>query len=128
ASLRRPSVRLPPVLGRARPECRLIRDDARVAPDLFRASGVAQQIRVVALLPDEHEVRCGHELRDERTPRSRAWEWISAYAIPPGVLLAVLAGPDLLVDLGPARLDDARAPEPPLLRLHARNASATPGP
>ena len=57
--------RLPRVVRRARPEAGVVGDDPRVASDLHRARGVAEQVRVVALLPDEHEMRRGHEDRDD---------------------------------------------------------------
>ena len=57
---------LPRVVRGARPEAVLVRDDARVAADLLRALRVPEQVRVVALLPDEDEMRGGHEVGDER--------------------------------------------------------------
>ena len=86
---------------------------------------MAQQVRVVALLPDEHEVRRGHELGDERATGGGARKRIGAHAVPAGMLLAVVAGPDLLVYLGSGRLDDSRMPELELLPRHGPKGSYT---
>ena len=49
-----------------------------------------EQVRIVALLPDEHEVRRGHEVRDERAPLGRARERIGADAVPAAVVAVVV--------------------------------------
>ena len=77
--------RLPCVVRRARPERRLVVDDTRIAADLHRTRRVAQQVRVVSLLPDEHEMRGGHELRDERATGRRTGKRIGAHAVPAGM-------------------------------------------
>src|SRR5512145_349817 len=59
---------LPGVVRRARAEGALVLDDARVATDLLRPLGVPEEIRVVALGPDEDQVDGGHEVRHERAP------------------------------------------------------------
>ena len=56
---------LPRVVGRAGAEARLVADDTRIPPDLLRALRMPEEVRVVAFLPHEHEVRRGHELGDE---------------------------------------------------------------
>ena len=70
-AVHRPAGGLPGVVRGARPERPLVGDDARVAPDLLRALGVAEEVRVVPLLPDEDQVRGGHELGDERAAGGR---------------------------------------------------------
>src|ERR1044072_7022871 len=90
AAVTRPPRRLPRVVRGTRAEIDLVRDDPRVAANLFRPLGVPQQVRVVLLLPDEHEVRGGHERRDEGASGSRTWERIGADAEPADVLVAVL--------------------------------------
>src|SRR4029077_16597605 len=87
---------LPGVVRGARTEPGLVRNHARIAPDLFRARGVAQQVRVVALLPDEHEVRRGHEVGHERAALGRTGKRIGADAEPAGVIVPVLPAPELL--------------------------------
>src|SRR5207237_10528762 len=62
-AVHRATRRLPRVVRRARPEGRLVRHDARVAPDLFRPARMTKQVRVVALLPHEDEMRGRHELQ-----------------------------------------------------------------
>ena len=77
-----PAGGFPGVVRGARPETGLVLDDARVPADLLRALGVAQQVRVVALLPDEDQMRRGHELGDEVAPVRRARERIGRDAVP----------------------------------------------
>ena len=78
-----------------------------------------QEIRIVALLPDEHEVRCSHEDGDERTAGRRARKRIGSHAEPAGMVAFLLTGPELLVL---DRLDLARAGTAllKLLALHPR--------
>src|SRR5207245_9014108 len=58
--------------------------------------GGPEQVRVVALLPDEHEMRRRHEVRDERAARRRARERIGPDAEPAAVVGAVVVRPELL--------------------------------
>ena len=81
-AVHRPPGRLPRVVRRARPERRLVRDDPRVPADLLRALRVPEEVRVVALLPDEHEVGRGHEHGDERAALRGARERIGLHAEP----------------------------------------------
>src|SRR5205823_8684192 len=60
-------------------------------------TGLLQQVRVVLLLPDEDQVRGGHELRDELTARSRTRKRIRPDAPPPVAIGAVVAEPELLL-------------------------------
>src|SRR4029079_13123560 len=78
--------RLPRVVRGARPEAVLVRDDPRVAADLLRALGVPEQVRVVALLPDEDEVGGGHEVGHERAAVGRTGKGVGANAEPAGVV------------------------------------------
>ena len=83
-----PARGFPRVVRRAGAERGLVRHDARIAPDLLRTPGVTQQVRVVALLPDEDQVRGRHELGDERAALGGARERIGRDAEPPAVVLA----------------------------------------
>src|SRR5205823_5125131 len=113
------------VVRRARPVAGLVRDDAWIATDLLRARGRAQKVRIVALLPHEHEVRGSHELRDEHAARRGTRKRIRRDAVPARVALAVFAFPDLLVDLGRDVLDHARVTELEVLPFHGPNGSDT---
>src|SRR5581483_808068 len=84
-AVHRPPRRLPRVVRGARAEGGLVRDHARVATDLLRPLGVTEQVRVVALLPDE--IAAG---RRARKGRRRDAE-------PARVVLAAVAGPQLLL-------------------------------
>src|SRR6185436_2179401 len=88
---------LPRVVRGARAERGLVRDDARVAADGLRAACMPEEVRVVALLPDEDQVRSGHVLGDKRAPVGRAREGVRRDAVPPGVVLVGVVGPELLV-------------------------------
>src|SRR5206468_11620133 len=114
---------LPRVVRRARAVRLLVGDDARVAADLFRALRVAQQVGIVSLLPDEHEMRRCHELGDEAAARSGTRERIGAHAIPAGMRCVVVTGPQLLVDVRIDLLDDAYASEVELLPFHAEKVA-----
>src|SRR5215475_8089767 len=81
---------LPRVVRGARAEVGLVGNDPRVAADLHRALGMAEQVRVVALLPDEHEMGGGHEHGHEGAVGRRAGERIGADTEPADVLGAVL--------------------------------------
>src|SRR5207302_3234519 len=78
----RASRRLPGVVGGIRAESRLVGDDVRIATDLLRALRVPQEVRVVTLLPDEDEMRGGHEVGDEGATRGRARKGVRANAEP----------------------------------------------
>src|SRR4029079_9555230 len=78
---------------------------ARVAADIARAGGVTQEVRVVDLLPDEDQVRRGHELRDEGAAVSRAREWVGPDAEPP-VVVAVVVLPELFFILDDRVVED----------------------
>src|SRR4029079_4759107 len=90
-----------------------------------RTGGVTKQIRVVALLPHEDEVRGGHEHGDEPAAGRRARKRVGGDAEPARVLLVVLAGPDLLGLVRDRLFDDACAPELEVLPFHGPNGSAT---
>ena len=81
-----------------------------------------QEIRVVGLLPDENQVRGGHEVGDERAAARGTGERIGADAEPATVVGAVVFRPELLVGeellvekASPSRLEAAV--------LHAKQAS-----
>src|SRR5207302_1373857 len=65
-------------------------DDARVPARLLRPLRVPEEIRVVALLPDQHEVGRGHEVGDELASGSRTRKRIGRHALPAAVVVAVL--------------------------------------
>ena len=73
-----------------------------------------EQVRVVSFLPDEDQMRGGHELGHEGTPLGRARERICADARPAGMIAGVVVLPELFVLLGnhELELDD----EPTLVR------------
>src|SRR4051794_20284704 len=122
-AVHRPARRLPRVVRGARAEVDLVRDDVRVAADLLRALRVTEKVRVVLLLPDEHEMRGRHERRNEETAGRRTGERIGADADPPDVLLAVL-GPELFALLG-NRLAHSGSAGVDLLPPHLRKGSDT---
>ena len=95
--MHRPARSLPGVVGRARAERWLIGGYAWVAAHFHGALRVPEEVRVVAFLPDEHEVRSGHELGDERAPGGRTRERISADAPPAAVVTSVVLAPELLL-------------------------------
>ena len=80
-----------------------------------------EQVRVVPLLPDEHEMDGGHEVGDVGTPGRRAGERVGADAEPPGVVVDALVDPELLLleELG-AFGDQGAAFRP--FRFHGRQA------
>ncbi len=59
---------------------------------------MAQEVRIVPLLPDEDEVRCGHELGDERALVGRARKRVRTDAEPPRVVGARIIRPELLLE------------------------------
>ena len=93
------------------------RDDPRVAADLHRALRVPEQVRIVALLPDEDEVRRGHEVGHERAAVGRAGKGIGANAEPAGVVVVGVVDPVELVLLEQLVHRDQRPP-PRFLRFH----------
>ena len=82
-----------------------------------------EQVRVVALLPDEHEVRRGHELRDEPAPVCRAGKRIGAHAPPAGMVVRVVVEPERLVLVELLVLRD-EAPSMRYRVCHARTIDA----
>src|SRR4029077_9244588 len=73
-AVHRPARRLPRVVRSTRAEPHLVRDYPRVEADLLRTLRVAEEVRVVLLLPDEHEVGRRHELRHEEAAGRRTGE------------------------------------------------------
>src|SRR5260221_14755100 len=90
----------PRVVRGARPELGAVPGHPWVAADVAGAGRVAQQVRVVERLPDEDQMRRGHELGDERTALRRARKRIRAHAEPAVVpaLGVVLPELELAVD------------------------------
>ena len=87
-AVNRTAGRLPRVVRRARPEAR---SRTRPSSDSGRPpsrAGRAREIRVVTLLPHEHEMSGGHEDRDERAAVRRARERIGADAEPAIVIVS----------------------------------------
>jgi hypothetical protein len=77
-----------------------------------------EEIRVVALLPDEDEVRGGHEDGDEIAAPRRARERIRPDAIPAAVVDDVVVPPELLVVRESGIDNDGpTGPDPPLLHV-----------
>src|SRR6185437_2849841 len=103
-------------------------DDPRVATDFLCALCMPQEIRVVAFLPHEHEMRGRHALGDKTATLSGTGERIGAHAVPAGMRVVVVTCPQLLVDVGIDVLDDACASEVELLPFRARNGSYAGGP
>src|SRR5439155_17947917 len=93
----RAACRLPRVVGGTGAEGRLVADHPRVATDLLRALGMPQQVRIVTLFPDQHEMRSRHEVGDERAARRRTGKRVGAHAVPAAVVAAVVLAPELLV-------------------------------
>src|SRR6185436_6769779 len=86
----------PRVVRRARPVLGRVLLDARVPPDLLRALRVVEEIRIVALLPDEDQVRRGHEVGDEIAAVRRTRERIRPDAEPAGVVVSAVVRPERL--------------------------------
>jgi predicted acylesterase/phospholipase RssA len=95
----RASGRLPGVVGRARPEPGLIPDDPGISAYLLGALRVPEQVRIVAFLPHEHEMRGRHEVGHERATARRARERIGPNTEPSAVVAVVVSLPDLGVRL-----------------------------
>jgi hypothetical protein len=76
----------------------LVGHHPRIPTDVLCPLGMPQEIRVVSLLPDEHEMRRRHELRHEGAPKSGAWKRVGANAPPTVVIAPVILVPQLLVD------------------------------
>ena len=68
-----------------------------------------QEIWIVSLLPDEHEMSGGHELGDVRTAGRGARKGIGAHAPPAGVITAPVVDPQILVRKGLLVSHDDRA-------------------
>ncbi len=66
-----------------------------------------EEIRIVALFPDEHEVRCRHEVGDEGAFGSRTREGIRADTEPATVIATVVVVPQLLVGAEARRGEDS---------------------
>src|SRR5262245_27452385 len=58
-----------------------------------------EEVGVVALLPDQHEMRGGHEVCDERAALGRAREGIGSDTEPAAVVAVVVTFPKLLLGL-----------------------------
>src|SRR5207237_103078 len=80
-------------------ERELVAYDPRVASDLLRALRMPEEVRVVALLPDQHEMSRGHEVGDEAAARRRARERIGPHAEPAAVIVAIVLVPELFLGL-----------------------------
>ena len=61
-----------------------------------RALRVPEEVGIVAVLPDENEVRRRHVERDERATFGRARERVGGDTEPPGVVGLVVVRPDVL--------------------------------
>src|SRR5829696_9654805 len=96
--MHRPPRRLPRVIRRAGTERPLVVDDRRVATDLLRALRMAEEVRVVAFLPDEDEVHGRHEEGDEIAARRRARKRVGADAEPAGMVGSSLLRPEGLLE------------------------------
>src|SRR5207248_8432972 len=115
--------RLPRVVRRARPERGLVRDDAGIAADLLRSAGMTEEVGIVALLPNEHEMRGGHELGDIRASRRRARERVGADTEPARMLAVLFALPELFVFDRLRLFDGMHVAASDLLPLHPRKGS-----
>src|SRR5471032_1248479 len=100
-AVNRPAGCDPGVVGGACAVFRAVTDDARIAAHVAGARSVLEQVRIVLFLPDEDQMRGGHELSDERAAGCGAGERIGSYA-PPAVTVAIFAvEPELLfLDVG----------------------------
>jgi hypothetical protein len=84
-----------------------------------------EEVRVVALLPNENQVRSGHELGHEAAPLGGARKRIGADTRPAGVITCVVVLPELLVFLGKQEL--ALDDEPALVGRFLRHAGKVSG-
>ena len=96
-AVHRPAGGDPGVVRRAGAELGAVAGDARVAADVARPRGVPQQVRVVELLPDEDQVRGGHELGDERAAGRRARKRVGPDAEPAVVVGVLVVLPELVL-------------------------------
>ena len=94
------------------------RHDPWVAPDFLRALRVPEQVRVVPLLPDEHEMRSRHVIGDEGTTYRGAGERIGANAVPPEKVLGAVVCPEMLVFEGCFLVEQQGASLWPLVAVH----------
>src|SRR5687768_9552658 len=120
-----PAGGLPRVVRRARAEAPLVGDDPRVAADLLRTLCVPEQVRVVALLPDEDQVRRRHVVGDVRAADGRAGERVGADAVPAGAIVVGVVLPELALLLEQLVLEEEAAgsglKRTRLGRLHAQS-------
>src|SRR5262245_16584455 len=123
-AVHRPPGGLPRVVRGARTEVAFVGDDPRVPAHLLRTLRMAEEVRVVPLLPDEHEMCGGHEDGHKRTPWRGARKRIRADAEPTDVLGAVL-GPEFLGFTRNRVLDYAGGAGLDLLPPHPRKGSDT---
>ena len=108
--------------------------DARIAADLLGPLRVMQQVGIVPLLPDEDQMRGGHEDRHERAARRGTRERVRPDAEPATVIGAVFASPEFLFP-GELLLGQSRSArfDPALLHRekatrHGGSSSGTLGP
>ena len=95
---RGPVARRPPTRSTRRSaRARRVRDDPRVAADLDRPLRMPEEVRVVALLPDEHEVRGGHVLGHEGAARRPGTGTGRSARDQPSIVIGVVVPPELLV-------------------------------
>ena len=83
-----------------------------------------EKVRVVALLPHQHEVRSSHEVGHERAPLRRAGEGIGSHAEPTAVVCAAVVLPEILVRLEADIREDCATRTK--LRLHGGHNSLVP--
>jgi hypothetical protein len=95
--LYRPPRRFPGVVGGARTKRALEVDNPGVATYLLGTLGVSEEIGVVPVLPDEDQMRRGHELGDESAARGRAGKRFGRNAKPAAVILFAVIGPELFL-------------------------------
>src|SRR5439155_26446719 len=109
-AMNRPPRRLPRVVRRARPVRGRVGNDSRIAPDLLGSARMTEQVRIVALLPHEDQMRSGHELGHEDAAGGGTGEGVGADAEPPVVVVTALVGPQLLLVRERVLLEDKRPP------------------
>lgn len=83
-----------------------------------------EEVGIVALLPDEHEMGRRHEVRDERAARGWTRERIRSHAEPPAVIASVVVLPERLVRLDIDVREQSRTRAK--LRLHGGHNSLVP--
>src|SRR3954454_20953991 len=70
-------------------------------------------------------MRCGHELGDERATRRGARKRIRLDAVPTGMVILAVSGPDLFFDVRTRVLDDTCATQLEVSGLHRRKVAAS---